>query len=186
MPQGSPGTARRALRLFWGRWDRIARRRRGEGGQSVVEFVLLFPFAILFILFVIEFGFVLHTYLRVTQASAEGARFAAVGNLPGSTTCTGNDGTIRGRVVHMSGGIITCANVTVRYQPTPSAGPVERGDVVGVNVVHTYAPVTGIGGIMGMLSGGTFPSTIPIGACFEARMELTPATQTGMTSGTAC
>jgi Flp pilus assembly protein TadG len=163
----------------------VSNKLRRQEGQAVVEFVLLFPFAMLFILFVIEFGFALHTYIRVAQASAEGARFAAVGNIPGTTSCTANDGTIRGRVVHMSGGTVTCADVTVRYQPTPSM-PAERGDVVAVNVTHNYTPVTGIGGIMSMLSGGTFPSTIPIGACFEARLELTPANQTGMTAGTVC
>jgi hypothetical protein len=157
------------------------RRLGGDKGQSVVEFVLLFPFAMLFILFVVEFGFVLHTYIRITQATAEGARFAAVGNRP-SASCSANDGTIQGRVVHMSGGTLDCADVTVRYAP---ALPVERGDIVGVEANHTYVPVTGLGSIMGMLSGGSF-SSIPISACFEARLELTPENQTGMVQGAGC
>jgi Flp pilus assembly protein TadG len=157
------------------------RRLGTDEGQSVVEFVLLFPFAMLFILFVIEFGFVLHTYVRITQATAEGARFAAVGNRP-SASCSPNDGTIQGRVVQMSGGALDCAEVAVRYV---SAMPVERGDVVGVETNHTYIPVTGLGSIMGMLSGGSF-SSIPISACFEARLELTPANQAGMVQGAGC
>jgi hypothetical protein len=45
--------------------------------------------------------------------------------------------------------------------------------------------VTGLGSIMSLLSGGSF-SAIPISACYEARLELTPGNQTGMLQGSGC
>jgi hypothetical protein len=63
--------------------------------------------------------------------------------------------------------------------------PVKRGDIVRVEANHTYVPVTGVGSIMGLLSGGSL-GVIPISACFEARLELTPSNQSGMTQGAGC
>lgn len=58
---------------------RILRRlRRGEHGQSLVEFALLIPVMLIFVVAVIDFGKALFTYQVITNAAREGARRAAL------------------------------------------------------------------------------------------------------------
>ena len=64
------------------------RRLRHEQGQAAVEFMLMFPFMLMLLLFIVEFGFILHAYISVVESAAEGARYAAVGNPPCGGSCT--------------------------------------------------------------------------------------------------
>lgn len=156
---------------------------RRQDGQAAVEFILMFPFVLTLFLFIVEFGFVLHNYISVIQSAAEAARFAAIGNPPAGGSCTSGDGTIQGRALAASTVPVTCAEVVVRYQPDL---PVTRGDIVAVKVNHVYTPVTPLGNMLTMLSFGTFPGTITIGSCFDARLESGPTVQTNVTIGTGC
>lgn len=54
-------------------------RRSGSEGQASVEFALLLPVAVLFVLAVVQVGVVVHERVMVTHAAREGARIAAVG-----------------------------------------------------------------------------------------------------------
>ena len=53
------------------------RRGRKSAGQSLVEFTLLLPILMMLLSGLIEFGFLLNTYLDVIDAAREAARFAA-------------------------------------------------------------------------------------------------------------
>ena len=55
-----------------------------------MEFVLLFPFVLILILTIVEFGFALHSFVTVNNAASEAARFAAVANLPSGFALTEN------------------------------------------------------------------------------------------------
>jgi Flp pilus assembly protein TadG len=158
---------------------------RDEGGQAAVEFMLMFPLVLVLLMFIIEFGFVLHTYVTVIQSAAEGARFAAIGKPPAAGACTPNDGTIQGRTVAVGSNKITCAEVTVRYPP-PATVPVARGDIVAVKVNKTYTTVTPLGDLLTFVSWGTFPNTLPMTSCFDARLEQGPTVQTNVTIGVGC
>lgn len=59
---------------------RLAPRRlhEDEGGQAMVEFVLVFPIQLVLSLCVLQFAFVAHAHLVVEQAAFMGARAAAV------------------------------------------------------------------------------------------------------------
>ena len=153
-----------------------------QDGQAAIEFILMFPFMMLVLLFIIEFGFILHAYISVVESAAEGARYAAVGNPPSPGACTANDGTVQGRTVGASNSQVACADVTVRYNVKPAA----RGDVVAVKINKTYATVTPLGGIMSFMSLGTFPGTLTMRSCFDARLESGPTNQTNVVTGTAC
>ncbi|MCO5168574.1 MAG: pilus assembly protein [Planctomycetes bacterium] len=59
----------------------FARLHRDEGGQAMVEFVLVFPIQLLLTLSVIQFAFLAHAHLVVQQAAFLGARAAAVADV---------------------------------------------------------------------------------------------------------
>lgn len=50
-----------------------------EKGQSMVEFVLVFPVLALLLFAVVQFGIVFHNYVTLTDAVRAGSRQAAVG-----------------------------------------------------------------------------------------------------------
>ncbi|MET0396543.1 MAG: TadE/TadG family type IV pilus assembly protein [Longimicrobiaceae bacterium] len=56
----------------------VRRLRRGTRGQSVVEFALLIPMIMVFVVAVIDFGKLFYTYQVITNAAREGARYAAL------------------------------------------------------------------------------------------------------------
>lgn len=158
------------------------RRFHRQDGQAAVEFILMFPFFMVLFLFIVEFGFVLHTYISVVQAAAEGARYASVGKPPAAGACTANDGTIEGRTIGASTVTMPCNEVTVHY----SVKPASRGDIVAVDVNHTYTTVTPLGEMLSFISAGTFPGTLDMGSCFDARLESGPTVQTNVTTGALC
>ena len=55
----------------------LARRRRRRGGQTLVEFALVFPLFILLVMSVIEFAFAFNANLAIAFASRDGALVAA-------------------------------------------------------------------------------------------------------------
>ncbi len=52
--------------------------RRGDRGQSTVEFALVLPLVVLVVLFIVQAGFVVRDQLLVSHAAREAARAAAV------------------------------------------------------------------------------------------------------------
>ncbi len=59
---------------------RTRRRRDGERGQSLVEFVLTAPILILMLIGLVEIGDGLNSYLTVVSAARDGARLSSQGN----------------------------------------------------------------------------------------------------------
>lgn len=60
-----------------------------EKGTSAVEFALVLPVLILFILGIIQFGFIFFHWLSITHAAREGARWASLENPDGTVTQQG-------------------------------------------------------------------------------------------------
>ncbi|MBO1265976.1 pilus assembly protein [Proteiniclasticum sp. SCR006] len=52
-----------------------------EEGQGLVEFALVLPILLLFLLGIIEFGWLFNARISLTSAAREGARVAAVSNI---------------------------------------------------------------------------------------------------------
>ena len=160
-------------------------RRRSEG-QALVEFVLLFPLVLVIILFVIEFGFALYTHITVNSAAREGARYAAVANLPSSTPQTCDGGTIEERTVESSTNVVECDEVFIEYiEQNGDATTKSRGDSVVVRIRHDYTHKTPLVPMLSMITLGTIPSSFQISACADARLEGQPADQGVLTEGTA-
>lgn len=58
---------------------KIKRIFKSEKGQSLVEFALVLPILLLLVFGIVEFGRAFNTYLIISNASREGARYAVVG-----------------------------------------------------------------------------------------------------------
>jgi PKD repeat protein len=60
------------------RWRRVSR------GQALVEFALVLPIFVLFVVIAVDFGRLFYSYIQITNAAREGANFAA--GRPAETT----------------------------------------------------------------------------------------------------
>lgn len=144
---------------------------RGSRGQSLIEFVLMMPILMIMIFGIIDFGMGLRSYISLTNATREGARFAAVGNPAGAypTDCDGTTSTSSiGRVcVTMEGlGLSNLNSVSVSY-PNGNA----PGNSVIVAADYTYNFITPLGGLIRFFSGGTFPDTLSLNTSADMRLE---------------
>jgi hypothetical protein len=59
---------------------RRARPIREDGGQALIEFLLFWPFFVVLVMIVVEFGLGLYNYQLITNSAREGARLAVVAN----------------------------------------------------------------------------------------------------------
>ena len=144
---------------------------RGGRGQSLVEFALVLPVLTLLIFGIIDFGMGLRSYISLTNATREGARFAAVGNMAGAypTDCNGSTNTtVVGRVcVAMEGlDLDDVETVAVSYPDGPAPG--NQG---GVSAQYTYNYITPLGDIANFFTGGTFPDMLSLSTSTDMRLE---------------
>ena len=119
-----------------------------ESGQAVVEFALIMPLLLLFILFIFDAGFFGFTYVSATNAVREGARCAAVG---------GNASAVASRVRTASGGLnsTTVTSISSAYVPLPAV----IGGSVTVSADIKYDWITPVGMIPGFPDFVTYPKS---------------------------
>jgi Flp pilus assembly protein TadG len=108
--------------------DARARRGRG-GGQSLVEFALVFPIIILLIMAFAEIGRAVYAYNTIANAARQGARVAAVNQLADVTECDQSrpvedpyepHWSMRGCAITAGATIgLTATNIDVAYEPPP-------------------------------------------------------------------
>ena len=141
-----------------------------EEGQAALEFLLVLPFFIIFILLLVDFGVMMYQYVSVSNAVREGSRYGAINCGDGS--CTVAD--VQTRTISRSGGILTDpAQVTVGWiDNNGDAINRSRGDSVVVKVNHPYSLLF-------------FPATIPVVSCADMSLEQTDRT-TPLPSGSGC
>jgi Flp pilus assembly protein TadG len=149
----------------------LGRRLRGKRGQSLVEFALVLPLLMIMIFGIIDFGMGLRSYISLTNATREGARFAAVGNEPGSypANCTGNDSTtVVGRVCVALENVQldNLDDVSVEY-PNGTM----PGNSVVVSAEYTYEYITPLGDIVNFFSAGSFPDQLQLSTSTDMRLE---------------
>ncbi|MBN2795031.1 MAG: pilus assembly protein [Clostridia bacterium] len=101
-----------------------------QRGQSIVEFALVIPLLLIFVMGIIEFGFMFNAYLTISSASREGARLGSLGE---------NDAAIEIRVDTVSDHL-NLNNITVNVTPSSRS----RGDMVSVTVTYDYQLITPI------------------------------------------
>ncbi len=117
-------------------------RGRAEGGQAIVEFVIVLPLLLALFIGIISAGLYLNAYLTVAQAARVGVRSASLGVPVGSPGDTGS-ATIYGQVddqIRLGAGM-SPANATVCLgQTTPPGAP----PVVTLTIAYTYTPALAV------------------------------------------
>jgi hypothetical protein len=101
----------------------------------------------------------LRAWISITNSAREGARVAAV---------RGSCEAIRDQVRNTSGGLVTSDDqITI----TPATCVWSAGASAKVTVEYEYAFITPLGGLLTILGGAGLPSSIPISATSDMRVE---------------
>ncbi len=156
--------------------DRTQRpKRRGWAGrcrgQSLVEFAIMLPVMMILVFGIVEFGMGLRAYISLTNATREGARFAAVGNPAGAypTNCDGTSNTtVVGRVCVAINGLqlSNMQSISVAY-PNGQAS----GNPVIVSTQYTYHYITPLANFISFFTGGAFSNTLSLSSSTNMRLE---------------
>lgn len=119
-----------------------------ERGQALLEFALLAPLVIFFLLAMVDFGIAVNRRVVLDHAAREGARFASVG---GHALSNGGTPATVGEIVDytMAQGQSVPQSVNVCYEDANDNGTTgDVGDSVRVTVHYTYDFVTGFTSII--------------------------------------
>jgi hypothetical protein len=107
----------------------LQRLRGDEEGQAAFEFLLMLPLFFVFFLLLVDMGLMTYSYVSVSNAAREGARYGAVNC--GGAGCTVED--IRNRTLERAGGWVgNAADIAVGWDGT------SRGDAVIVRIDTDY------------------------------------------------
>jgi uncharacterized protein (UPF0333 family) len=112
-------------------------------GQGLVEFGLILPIILFLLIFIIEGGLLLGTYIRVLNVSRETARQIAVHGdevavLNQIVTHFGNENTFN----------ITQEDIQITYSNSETREEATRGDTATVLVEIPYSPITNFLGLV--------------------------------------
>jgi len=148
----------------------MLRRIGSERSQSLVEFSLVLPVLLLLALGIVDFAMGFKSYVELTNATREGARYAIVGNPAGvyPTDCTGSDeGNVVSRVCKSAAlpvADMTDVSVTYPNGQTP-------GDSVVVSADYRYDLITPLSSIMTLVTGGEFAGYFDLSSSSDMRLE---------------
>jgi hypothetical protein len=110
------------------------------------------------------------SYVELTNAAREGARYAVVGNPAGAypIDCTGDDlGNVVSRVCRTADlTIADMQDVSVTYPNGHTAG-----NSVVVSAEYRYNLITPLSSVMTMVTGGSFPGYFDLSATSDMRLE---------------
>jgi Flp pilus assembly protein TadG len=142
-------------------------------GVAAVEFALIAPLLFVLLFGIIEFSMALYNKAVITNASREGARFAAgfYTNPLTATAARPTCGDIQTYVtnyvnlylISFKGDTFNSSNVTCP-NGTPSlnfAGSVGYADTIRINYTYTFLA---LGNLVGLMTGGTFAPSLNLSA----------------------
>jgi len=140
--------------------------RRGQHGQALVEFALVFPVLLLLIFGIIDAGRLIYTYNTVANAARDGARVAIVNqSTTGTETCDTTSPTAWPIGCAIASGFnlgLTTDDVWVSYPTDAVCTKMSIGCLAVVTVTGKYQPLTPIiSSLIGPVSL-TSTTTIPI------------------------
>jgi Flp pilus assembly protein TadG len=141
-----------------------------ERSQSLAEFTMVLPVLLVLMLGIVDFSMGFKSYVELTNATREGARYAVVGNPAGAypADCTGADrGNVVSRVCKAAAlAVADMQNVSVTY-PSGHAS----GNSVVVSAHYRYNLITPLSGMMELLSGGGFAGHFDLSSSSDMRLE---------------
>lgn len=137
---------------------------KDQRGQSLLEFALIAPFLLFFLLALVNFAIAVDRKIVLDHAVREGVRYASVGGqaLNSGTIASAQD--VKSYTAAQSQGIVSAGAVTVTNEDCNAAG--ELGDNVRVNAQYPYSFMTGVSDLFG---AGLF--TVTLNASATARVE---------------
>ncbi|WP_144123338.1 TadE/TadG family type IV pilus assembly protein [Catellatospora sichuanensis] len=122
-----------------------------DRGAAAVEMALILPILLLLVFGIIDFGRMLNTQIKLTEAAREGARAATILNTHSGATS---------RVATVLGSTPVSVTVSGGHQPCLNALP---GTDATVRVEHDFEFVTPFAAIAGLI-GGTGPGDFTLSA----------------------
>jgi len=140
-------------------------RRRRQRGQAILELALIFPFFLVLVMGIIDFGWALRSYITLTNAAREGARLAVVG-----CTSSAQEDDVQARVVAYSSGLVTDKEAQVTVTPTCTVDGPKAGAEVAVKADYDYTFITPLGSLIGIMLGGGSFSSAPLHMSTTTRM----------------
>lgn len=126
-------------------------------GQSLVEFAVVLPVIVLLIAAFVEIGRAVFAYNTIANAARQGARVAAVNQIPDVTDCDATrpiedpyepHWSMRGCAIVAASALgITTSNVSVAYAPPPTttlscAPTLHVGCIAAITVTYDYSVAT--------------------------------------------
>ena len=134
------------------------RMRRGEGGQSLVEFALSLVFLLVLLTGVVDAARALYAYLSMRDAAQEGALYASI--QPADTA--GIENRVRGASDYMNG-----LGAAITVTSTPTGAPC-LGSTIKVSINYPNFPL-----VMPLIGVFIGRQTVPIGVSVSDTI-LTP------------
>jgi Flp pilus assembly protein TadG len=125
----------------------LARLRKTEFGQALVEFTLILPIFLLLLFSLVDFGRGFYTWLLVTNAAREGARIAAVQS---------DAATVQTRIYESfcKNYPSDCGLDPAKLTTTKTNIQGSRGTAVQIDLSYDFEFATPIGEILKVVSGG--------------------------------
>jgi len=136
-----------------------------QRGQSLLEFALIAPFVLFFLLALVDFGIAIDRRIVLDHAVREGARYASVGGQALTSGTPANASDVKTYTSAQAQGVVGGSAVGVCYLDD-NGGGFGLGDTVKVTANYTYNFVTGFSAII----PGISPS-ISMNASASARAE---------------
>ncbi len=145
---------------------------RSERGQALIEFALLFPFLMMFLFVLLDFGIAIDRRVVIQHAVREGARQGAVG-LPESE--------IETVVINQSQDVLDATEVDICFVDGPDANsyPGNAGDSIRVSANYVYSFASVSGQLLRPLGIDPDDFSIVLNPHGEARLEGTVTGATG-------
>jgi len=128
-------------------------------GQAMVEFALVIPFFLILVFGIVDFGMVLRSYVQITNAAREGARYGV--------TCK-SDSAIKTTVSEQSSNLLTTSDVTVLANPCQTGTFTgSAGDPVEVKATYNYSWISPLGKMLTVV----LPDPLPLSSTTKMRIE---------------
>ena len=144
-----------------------ARVRKREGGQAIIEMILVLPLIFVFIMLIVDFGLALDRREVIQHGIREAARQGAVGK--GITE-------VKDVAIDQSQGLFTVADLEVCYVDEDGNGnPGNAGDSVRVSGTYVYQFTVGSGELLAVFGVDAGGWDITMTPSAESRLETSIA-----------
>lgn len=152
-------------------------RSRRQRGQSLVEFALVFPIFIVLVMGIIDFGMALKSWIDITNAAREAARWGAIycntgyGNPVKYPTDADVAQKARDKAAAMG---VNLSRFTATVDTTAGSSCSDRPnstEPLVVRVSYDYELITPLGGFLDAFFGGVISSSFKLKSAADMRIE---------------